>query len=114
MSNAELVIADQGQTLLLNCSTSNPNLVITWVQTENKSGLYFVSEDSRIHFENNGYGLLFDYIVPADEEYYICGVYDEVQGSFQSIKSYFVYVRGKFKRAFILLSMNVYFNSGFL
>ena len=89
------MVADQGQRLILNCSTNDPNLNITWVQTINKQGLNFVAEDSRIHFINNGYDLEFDYIVPADEEYYICGIYDELQGTFQTINKYLIYVRSK-------------------
>ena len=81
--------------MILNCTTDNPNLVITWVQTLQKKGLYEVSEDERVLFINNGYGLWFDYIVPADEEYYVCGVYDAALGTFQTIKSFYVYVRSK-------------------
>ena len=95
IDNSVTVIADQGETLTLNCSTNNPNLTITWVQTLNKAGLYIVNEDSRIHLINNGYDLEFDYIVPADEEYYFCGVINYDTGSFQTINKYQVYVRSK-------------------
>ena len=101
-SNAVTVIADQGQPFILNCTIDNPNLSITWVQTDKKTGLYIVSEDSRIHFINNGYDLQFDYVVPSDEEYYICGVYDSNTGSFQTIKSYLLYVRSKLRKNIIL------------
>ena len=93
-ANAETVVADQGQGFILNCTTSNPNLVITWVQTLNKKGLFVVEEDTRVRFVNNGYDLSFGYIVPADEEYYVCGVYDAEAGTFQTIKSYYLFVRG--------------------
>ena len=89
------IVVTQGQSLILTCGSSDPNLNITWAQTSNKQGLYFVKEDSRVRFINNGYDLEFDYIVPADEEYYYCGVYDETQGPFQIINKYFVYVRSK-------------------
>ena len=90
-----MVVIDQGSPLILNCSNNNPNLNITWVQTLNKIGLYLVNEDSRIHFINNGYDLEFDYVVPADEEYYYCGVLNYDTGSFQTINKYLVYVRSK-------------------
>ena len=54
-----------------------------------------MEEDGRIHITNNGYALVFDYIVPADEEYYICGIRNEDQGTFQSLNSYFIYVKSK-------------------
>ena len=91
----ETIVENQGESLLLKCETSDPNLNITWIQTLGKTGANFVAEDSRVRFINSGYDLQFEYIVPSDEEFYTCGVYDEEQGTFQSIKKYFVYVRSK-------------------
>ena len=89
-------VIEQGQSLTLICDTNSTDLTITWTQTLNKAGLYLVNEDSRIHLINNGYDLQFDYVVPADEEYYICGVVNYETGSFQTISKYQVYVRSKY------------------
>jgi hypothetical protein len=88
-------VVDQGQGLTLICPSPDPNINITWIQTLGKTGNNFVSEDSRVRIVNNGYDLQFDYIVPSDEEFYTCGVYNEEQGTFQRIMQYYVYVRGK-------------------
>ena len=77
------------------------NLSITWIQTLGKTGNNFVAEDSRVRFINNGYDLQFDYIVPSDEEFYTCGVYDEEKGTFQTIKKYYVYVRSELFMNFV-------------
>ena len=89
-------MVDQGQSLTLACQTSDPDLTITWIQTSGQSGAFLVAEDSRVRFVNSGRDLQFDYIVPSDEEFYTCGVYDQEQGTFQSINKYFVYVRSEF------------------
>ena len=91
------MVADQGQSLTLACKTSDPDLNITWIQTFGKTGAFLVAEDSRVRFVNSGRDLQFDYIVPSDEEFYTCGVYDQEQGTFQSINKYFVYVASKHK-----------------
>ena len=90
--------------MTLTCESSDLNLNITWIQTIGKAGTYFVAEDSRVRFINSGFDLQFDYIVPSDEEFYTCGVYDEEQGTFKQIKKYFVYVRSEFKNPFFTSS----------
>ena len=95
--DAVIVVVNQGESLKLTCDTSDPNLSITWVQTLSQAGLYLVANDSRIHIENNGYDLEFQYVVQGDEEYYMCGVLNEETGTVQKIKKYFVYVRSKSK-----------------
>ena len=84
--------AEQGQKFVLNCTTSNPGLNITWLRTDGTSGTVLVTPDDRIHLQNNGYELEFDYIVASDEGYYLCGLYDEGLQSFTTFNSYYINV----------------------
>lgn len=96
IANATLIIADQGAPLTLNCPSASPDTNITWIKTIGKEGAYIVEADNRIQITNGGQSLVFGYIVPADEEFYICGTENIEANSFQSLGSYLLYVRSEF------------------
>lgn len=91
--NAKIALGDENKPLTLNCP-NNDNISISWLQTLNKTGYYQVEEDSRIKLLNDGHDLSFDFITLSDEEYYICG-YFNVNGSFKSVASFYLFVKGK-------------------
>lgn len=81
--------------MTLNCPSASPDTNITWIKTIGKEGAYIVESDGRIQITNGGQSLVFGYIVPADEEFFICGTENTEANSFQSLGSYLLYVRSE-------------------
>ncbi len=88
------MVIDNGESTSLTCNVEI-GAIVTWIQTVNKTGLYFVG-DNRTSIINNGTQLMINNINLNDEEYYGCGILKE-NNSFQLISSYFIYVRGNKK-----------------
>jgi hypothetical protein len=92
--NSIFVIGDNDSPFTLRCNRSDPNQQITWIQTVNNTGVYFVELNDRISTTSNGGALLFTNLTLYDEEYYGCGYTDPATNKFKLINSYYVYVRG--------------------
>ncbi len=93
-TNSTKLIVDNADSVSLTCNGQN-NEQITWIQTINQTGIYFVDvNNTKTSVLNNGSKLLIDSVNLNDEEYYGCGVLYQ-NNSFKLLSSYFLYVRGK-------------------
>jgi hypothetical protein len=90
--------ANASYTLYCNASSSDS---ITWIQSSNKTGTYYVQYNSRVSSINNGLQLHFANLFITDEEYYACGV---INSSKLVVKNTFnLYIRGNSSDFFTLI-----------
>ncbi len=91
--NSTTILSDIGDSIFLTCNSASQNESITWIQTINKTDIYFLDDDNKTSILNNGSQVQIKNVNIFDEEYYACGIQD-MNNSFKIISSYFVYVRG--------------------
>ena len=101
-TNALTLVGDLSFPFSINCNTSglSPNQAIIWLQTTNKSGIFYVQFDSRITNSTNGQ-LSFSRLLLIDEEYYGCGYIDPSTNKLKLVNTFYLYIRGNFLFCFL-------------
>ncbi len=96
-----MVIGDISSAYTINCNAS-ANQSVIWLQTLNKTGVFYVQTDDRITIASNGQQLSFAKLALIDDEYYGCGFIDPTNNKLKLLNSYYLYIRGNFKHIFRL------------
>jgi hypothetical protein len=101
-TNALTLVGDLSFPFAINCNTSglSSNQTIIWLQTTNKSGIFYVQFDSRITSLTNGQ-LSFSRLFLIDEEYYGCGYIDPSTNKLKLVNTFYLYIRGKILFVFL-------------
>ena len=85
-------MVEVGESLSLECYGYSANSTITWLQTSNKTGLFYVVASDRINIARDGSHINFTNVNLYDEEYYACGTVSLEANTFELISSYYLYV----------------------
>lgn len=100
--NSEPVIAEGGTKFELLCNLNDTtNINLQWIRSLNKTinQPFFVEPDSSINITDDGKLLVFNKIGVLDEEYYACIYRNTTTNRFVVVKSYEIFIRGKFYKA---------------
>ena len=92
--NSIFLTASAENSFAIFCNV-NSSQNIFWVQTINKTGVYYVQNNNRVFTTNNGLYLNFTKIQLIDEEYYACA-YNNSNNQLMPLKSFNLYVKGNF------------------